>query len=147
MLFAHNKLFRNVHFDPLKNQKTKDFAMFLGDSRKNIEKKWLQKQPTRCVRKKRCSENMQQIYRRTTMPKWNFNKVANNVIEIALQHGCSLVNLVHIFKTPFLKSTSGWLLLYVNNCNLPPACNFVLKKWLWQVFSCEICEISKNTFY
>ena len=58
-----------------------------------------------------------------------------------------LLNLVHIFKTPFLKSTSGWLLLYVNNYNLPPACNFVLKKWLWQVFSREICEISKNTFY
>ena len=34
-----------------------------------------------------------------------------NFIETKLQHGCSLVNLLHIFRTPFLKNTSGWLLL------------------------------------
>ena len=27
------------------------------------------------------------------------------------RHGCSSVNLQHIFRTPFLKNTSGWLLL------------------------------------
>ena len=27
------------------------------------------------------------------------------------------------------------------------ACNFILKKSLAQVFSCEFCEISKNTFF
>ena len=27
------------------------------------------------------------------------------------------------------------------------ACNFILKKTLAQVFSCEICEISKNSFF
>ena len=31
---------------------------------------------TRAVLKKRCSENTQQIYRRTPMPKCDFNKVA-----------------------------------------------------------------------
>ena len=36
----------------------------------------LQKQPSRGVIKKSCSENMQQIYRRTPMPKCDFNKVA-----------------------------------------------------------------------
>ena len=36
----------------------------------------LQKQPPRGVLRKRCSENMQQIYRRTPMPKCDFNKVA-----------------------------------------------------------------------
>ena len=35
-----------------------------------------QKQPYRGVLKKRCSENMQQIYRRTLMLKCDFNKVA-----------------------------------------------------------------------
>ena len=35
------------------------------------------------------------------MPKCDFNKVARNVIEIALRHGCSPVNLLHIFRTPF----------------------------------------------
>ena len=29
----------------------------------------------------------------------------------------------------------------------PMACNFIKKKTLAQVFSCEICEISKNTFF
>ena len=35
-----------------------------------------QKQPSRGVLRKRCSENMQQIYMRTPMPKCDFNKVA-----------------------------------------------------------------------
>ena len=37
-----------------------------------------------------------------------------NFTVIALLHGCSSVNLLHIFRTPFLKNTSGWLLLSVN---------------------------------
>ena len=37
----------------------------------------LQKQPPRGVLNKRCSDNMQQNYRRATMPKCDFNKVAN----------------------------------------------------------------------
>ena len=50
----------------------------------------IQKQPLRGVPRKRCSENMQQIYRRTPMLKCDFNKVALlcNFIEITLQHGC-----------------------------------------------------------
>ena len=38
-------------------------------------------------------------------------KLQSNFIEITLRHGCSLVNLLHIFRKPFLRSTSGWLLL------------------------------------
>ena len=34
-----------------------------------------------------------------------------NFIEIALQHGCSPVNLLHIFRKPFPRNTTGWLLL------------------------------------
>ena len=48
----------------------------------------LQKQPSRGVFRKRCSENMQQIYSRTPMPKCDF--------KIALRQGCSPVNLQHI---------------------------------------------------
>ena len=29
----------------------------------------------------------------------------------------------------------------------PEACNFIKKEILAQVFSCEFCEISKNTFF
>ena len=68
----------------------------------------LQKQPPRGVLKKRCSENMQHIYRRTLMPKCDLQ---SNFIEITLRHGCSLVYLLHIFRTPFTKNPSGWLLL------------------------------------
>ena len=45
------------------------------------------------------SEHIQQIYRETPMPKCDFSKVALPV------------NLVHIFRTPFPKNTSGRLLL------------------------------------
>ena len=38
-------------------------------------------------------------------------KLLCNFIEIALRHGCSPVNLLHIFRIPFLKNTSGRLLL------------------------------------
>ena len=46
----------------------------------------VQKQHSRDIPSKSCSENMQQIYRRTTMPKCDFNKVACNFIEITLWH-------------------------------------------------------------
>ena len=65
-----------------------------------------QKQPPRCFPWERCSENMLQIYRRTPMPKCDFNKA-----EITLRHGCSPVNLLHIFRTLFYQNTSGGLLL------------------------------------
>ena len=42
------------------------------------------------------------------MPKCDYNKVA-------LRHGCSLGNLLHIFRTPFLTNTSGWLPLEIHN--------------------------------
>ena len=38
-------------------------------------------------------------------------KLFYNFIEIILRHGRSPVNLLHIFRTPFPKNTSGWLLL------------------------------------
>ena len=36
-----------------------------------------------------------------------------NFIEIALRHGCSPVNLLHILRTPFCKNTSEGLLLII----------------------------------
>ena len=74
-----------------------------------------QKQPPRGVPWKRCSENMQQIYRRTSMPSAISIKLLCNFIKIALRHGCSPVNLLHIFRTPIPRNTSGWLLLYYEN--------------------------------
>ena len=38
-------------------------------------------------------------------------KLLCNFIEITLRHGCSPVNVLHIFRTPLSENTSGWLLL------------------------------------
>ena len=48
------------------------------------------------------------------MPKSGFNKVASSFIEISFieifsARVCSPVNLLHIFRTPFSKNTSGRL--------------------------------------
>ena len=45
------------------------------------------------------------------MPKCDFNKVARNFVEIALQHKCSPVNFLHIFRTSFYNDVSGGLFL------------------------------------
>ena len=68
-----------------------------------------QKLPSTDILRKTCSENMQQVYRRS-MPKWDFNKLCN-FIEIALWHGWSLINLPHILRTSYPKNTSEGLLL------------------------------------
>ena len=39
--------------------------------------------------------------------------VQSNFIDIALRHGCSPVNFLHIFRTPFPMKTSGRLLLTI----------------------------------
>ena len=44
-------------------------------------------------------------------------KLQSNFIEITLRHGCSPVNLLHISRTPFLKNTSGRLLLFWTACS------------------------------
>ena len=38
-------------------------------------------------------------------------KLQSNFIEIAFRHECSFVNLLYIFRTPFLKNNSRWLFL------------------------------------
>ena len=53
------------------------------------------------------------------MVKCDFNK------EITLWHGCSPVNLLHIFRIPFYKNTSGGLVLYLGPCQIS-AMNFFL---------------------
>ena len=53
-------------------------------------------------------------------------KLQSNFIEITFQHGCPLVNLLHIFRTPFPKNIYGRLLL------------FVLTRWLHLVLQLRI---------
>ena len=60
----------------------------------------------------------------------------SNFIEITLRHGCSPVHLLYIFRTPFPKNTSGWLLL-VRFWSVPIFANLVLhdyeNKWIKKV--------------
>ena len=71
-----------------------------------------QKQPIRSILRKRCAENMQQIYRRRTHRSVISIKFLCNFIKITLRHGCSPVNFLHISRTPFSRNASGWLLLF-----------------------------------
>ena len=70
-----------------------------------------QKQASRGVLKKRCSENMHQIYRGTPMPKCDFNKIALQLYWNRTSGWMFSCNLLHIFRILFLKNTCGWLLL------------------------------------
>ena len=76
----------------------------------------IQKQPPIGVPKKRCSENMQQIYRRTAMPKCDFNKVAFSI-------------------TPFPKNTSEWLLLVIPTYEVLHSSAFhSFSHYYWELF-------------
>ena len=41
-------------------------------------------------------------------------KLLCNFIQTTLRHGCSPANLLDIFRTPFPRNSSGWLLLDIN---------------------------------
>ena len=45
---------------------------------------------------------------------WPFGLLQSSLIEITFRHGCSPVNLLHIFRTLFSKNTSGWMHLKEN---------------------------------
>ena len=77
-----------------------------------------QKQPPRGVPRKRCSGNTLQIYKRTPMPKCDYNNVTLHPWQ-----GCPPVNLRPIFRTHFPRNTSGWL---------------PLKSWCWFIKRIEI---------
>ena len=70
-----------------------------------------QKQSSRGVLRKRCSKYMQQIYRRTSMPKCDFKKVGKQLYWNRTSAWMSPVILLHIFRTSFPRNKSGWLLL------------------------------------
>ena len=59
----------------------------------------------------------------------NSIKFLCNIIEIALHHGCSPVNVLHIFTTPFSKNTSEGLLLW--------------KLYLWLMVRLSVCLIPR----
>ena len=79
----------------------------------------------------------------------NFKHVGRNI-----SHRCNLRttntqnNLQHVFLCYLLERKV--FIAFINFLifsSSPEACNFIKKEALAQVFSCEFCEISKNTFF
>ena len=103
MEFFRKKFFSKIH------EKTPVPESLLIKSQTGL---YPQKQSLRGVLCKRCSENIQQIYRSHPCRSVLSIKLFDNFIEITFFHGCSPVSLLHIFRTPFRKNTSGRLLLY-----------------------------------
>ena len=69
--------------------------------------------------------------------------VLENSMFRSSHHRCSMKKAVLFHrKTPVLES---WQVIF--GVNKPMACNFIKKETQAQVFSCEFCEISKNTFF
>ena len=94
------------------------YPPFLKKSFFILKKQLVQKQLFRGVLRKRCSENLQQIYRRAPMPKRDFN-----FIEITLRHGCSPAAY---FQNNFFKNTFRGLSLSIRSqlTHLSPVSHF-----------------------
>ena len=67
-------------------------------------------------------------------------KLQSNFIEITLRHGCSPVNLMHVFRINFLKNTSGQLLLHIEvndtrfqKSNIANKCQLLLLTLSWNL--------------
>ena len=68
-------------------------------------------------------------------------KLQSNFIETTVRHGSSPGNLLHIFRKPFLKNTSGWLLL-----------DYVMIHFICQIqpivyYICNFNSIEEEPFY
>ena len=74
---------------------------------------FLQKQSSRNVLRKRCSKICSKFTGEHPCRSVISIKLQSNFIEITPWHRCSPVNLLHIFRTPFLRNTSGWLLPFL----------------------------------
>ena len=75
------------------------------------------------------------------MPKSISIKLQSNFIEIALQHGCSPVNLLYIFRIRFPKNTSEGLLNCFASNPFIPANKYMLKVNNRKTRKrCEICS-------
>ena len=74
-------------------------------------------------------------------------KLLCNFIEIALPHGCSLVNLLHIFKTTFLKNTYGELLMLISKI---PILRFYMTSqafWLKKLLKVQQSFLTRPNIY
>ena len=98
------------------------------------------KQPYKGVLKKRCSKNVQQIYKTTPTPKGDFKKVAKQLYRNDTSTWMFSLNLLYIFRTLFSKNTSGRLLLYICRKTSSKMSESVLNTALYRSILCVIIE-------
>ena len=75
-------------------------------------------------------------------------KLPSNFIKITFQHGCSPVILLHVFRTPFPKNTSRWLLLYQASISRSNLCKVFQSKYKltyhtqrWGILKTQHCDL------
>ena len=95
----------------------------------------IQKHPSREFLQKKCSENTLQIYRRTPMPKCDFNKVAK---QLYWNHTLALVLSCNVSRTLFYMNTSEGLL---------PLILFITSRCLKSLFNVFCLWISAVVFW
>ena len=100
----------------------------------------VQKQPSRGVPRNRCSENMQQIYKSTPMPKCDFNKVAKQLYWIYTSAWMFYCKFPAYFQNTFPKKISGRLLLNVLLCLSPllPCIRCIHNCVFWETTAIEL---------
>ena len=100
--------------------------------------------PSRGFPRKRCSENVQLIYRKYPCRSMISVQLLCYSIEIALQHGCSLVNLLHIFRTPFYKNTYDGVVSYLQQLPFLKFGNIL--DWLIERSKLKVIMINKHVY-
>ena len=71
-------------------------------------------------------------------------KLQNNFIEITLRHRCFPLPLLHIFRIPFSKHTSGELLLMVQTCKV----NYLVSiRFVYNYFTLKLLIFDPPTSY
>ena len=90
-----------------------------------------------------CCEDMQHIYRRTPMPKCDFNRFALQLYWNHTSAWVSSYNLLHIFRTSFPKITFGGLILILAPADLERLMINITEKFLDALFPLSAVSIVK----
>ena len=94
---------------------------------------------------------MQQIYSREhSCRSAILIKLQSHFIKIILRHGCSPVNLLHIFGTTFSKNTSAQLLLVIERTLKLQSCELYISKYmidLTQITNTEVFALTAVLFF
>ena len=77
-----------------------------------------------------------------------------NLIQITLRNGCSPENLLHIFRTPFSRNTSEWLLLNITEKPETVHCEYFYCHWkkniphiMSKYINIQLASFLLNNFY